>query len=64
VQWLHTGGHTPRFLCLTPDASALVVANEDGDTVVGFTLDKQGLPTAPAAQALTHTGSPVCVVFR
>lgn len=63
VQWLHTGGHTPRFLCLTPDASALVVANEGSDTLVCFSLDKQGLPTGFTAQVLAGTGSPVCVVF-
>ncbi len=63
VQWLHTGGRTPRFLCLTSDARALIVANENSDTLVRFSLDKQGLPITPAAQVLARTGSPVCVAL-
>lgn len=57
--WTSTLGRTPRFIALTPEANALIVANEGTHEVVQFGLDHQGLPTAGIVVA--HPGSPVCV---
>jgi 6-phosphogluconolactonase len=57
--WVHTLGHTPRFIGLTPDGNTLVVANEDTDTLVHFALDEKGQPGE--SLVLAHIGSPVCV---
>lgn len=61
LRWVPTQRHTPRFITLTPTADALIVANEDSDTVLRFALDGDGLPGE--GQVVTHTGSPVCVSF-
>lgn len=59
IRWVSTQGRTPRFITLTPTADALIVANEDSDTVLRFELDGQGLPGE--GRVIAHTGSPVCV---
>ena len=61
MHWLPTLGRTPRFVMLTPAADALIVANEDSDTVVRFPLGDDGLPRE--GQVVAQTGSPVCVSF-
>ncbi len=57
--WTRTGGSTPRFIALTPEADALIVANEGSHEVLHFPLDNAGIPTAGTVVA--RTGSPVCV---
>jgi 6-phosphogluconolactonase len=58
-----SGGKTPRFLSLSPDARHLYVLNEDSDEIVPFNVD-------PSSGDLTHSGlstrcgSPVCMIFR
>lgn len=59
LRWLDTQGRTPRFITLTPAADALIVANEDSDTVLRFPLDEEGTPGEGVVVA--QTGSPVCV---
>jgi len=55
-----TGGGFPRGFGLDPSGRCAIVANQDGDNVLVFTID-------PATGALTHTGctlnlpKPVCV---
>jgi len=61
LRWLPASGRTPRFLMLTPEADALLVANEDSDAVVRFPLDGDGVPGD--GRVVAQTGSPVCVSF-
>lgn len=61
LRWLPTRGRTPRFITLTPNADALIVANEDSDAVLRFPLNEEGLPGEGVVMA--QTGSPVCVSF-
>lgn len=55
--WAPVGGSVPRFICTDParGAGAVLVANEDADTVVAV---GGGGPELRA-----RTGSPVCIVF-
>lgn len=59
--WLPVLGRTPRFIGLSPAADALIVANEDSDTLVRFPLDTHGLPGVGVV--IATTGNPVCITF-
>jgi len=48
--WTPSGGRDPRFMTLTPDGKHLLVANEQGDSLVEFAID-------PASGDLAQTGS-------
>ncbi|MDP4006181.1 lactonase family protein [Methylobacterium sp. NEAU K] len=48
--WTPSGGRDPRFMTLGPDGSRLLVANEQGDSLVEFAID-------PGSGDLTLTGS-------
>lgn len=37
--WTPSGGAVPRFMTLSPDAEHLLVANEQGDSIVTFAVD-------------------------
>ncbi|MGU3665515.1 lactonase family protein [Methylobacterium sp. A49B] len=48
--WTQAGGRDPRFMVLAPDGEHLLVANEQGDSLVEFAID-------PTSGDLTRTGS-------
>jgi 6-phosphogluconolactonase len=48
--WTSSGGRDPRFMTLAPDAAHLLVANEQGDSLVEFAIDAE-------SGDLTRTGS-------
>ncbi|MDH2309546.1 lactonase family protein [Methylobacterium brachiatum] len=48
--WTPSGGRDPRFMTLAPDGGHLLVANEQGDSLVEFAID-------PGSGDLTQTGS-------
>jgi 6-phosphogluconolactonase (cycloisomerase 2 family) len=48
--WTRSGGRDPRFMTLTPDGERLIVANEQGDSLVEFAID-------PDSGDLAQTGS-------
>jgi 6-phosphogluconolactonase len=48
--WTSSGGRDPRFMTLAPDGRHLLVANEQGDSLVEFAID-------PGSGDLTPTGS-------
>ncbi|MDF2598376.1 MAG: lactonase family protein [Methylobacterium brachiatum] len=48
--WTLSGGRDPRFMTLAPDGGHLLVANEQGDSVVEFAID-------PGSGDLSQTGS-------
>ncbi|MFB0489522.1 6-phosphogluconolactonase [Methylobacterium sp. OAE515] len=59
--WTPSGGRDPRFMTLAPDGKHLLVANEQGDSLVEFTID-------PATGDLSRTGtrtslSPCTIAF-
>jgi 6-phosphogluconolactonase (cycloisomerase 2 family) len=60
-QWVPTLGRTPRFFALGPDQRFLYVANQDGHSIVGYRIRRDGrlAPTALRAKV----GSPACIVF-
>lgn len=63
VQWVSSGGRTPRFFTFDPTGRFLFAANEDSDTIVTFAVDAATGRLAPTGHVI-RTGSPVCVVFR
>jgi 6-phosphogluconolactonase (cycloisomerase 2 family) len=62
VEWVATGGRTPRFFTLDRRGNFLYAANQDSDTIVPFRVDPQSGTLTPLAEIIT-TGSPVCIVF-
>ncbi len=63
VQWMPSGGRTPRFFTIDPSGRFLFAANEDSDTIVTFQIDASSGRLAQSGQVI-RTGSPVCIVFR
>ncbi|EHM00050.1 hypothetical protein HMPREF9946_02744 [Acetobacteraceae bacterium AT-5844] len=63
VQWLPSGGRTPRFFTFDPTERFLFVANEDDDTIQRFRVDASSGRLIDDGLA-TRTGSPVCIVFH
>jgi 6-phosphogluconolactonase (cycloisomerase 2 family) len=62
VQWVATGGRTPRFFTLDPQGNFLYAANQDSDTIVPFRVDPQSGTLSPVGDVIT-TGTPVSIVF-
>jgi 6-phosphogluconolactonase (cycloisomerase 2 family) len=60
-QWVPTLGRTPRFFALGPDQRFLYVANQDGRSIVGYRIGREGR-LAPTAVRV-KVGSPACIVF-
>lgn len=56
-------GLTPRFICFNEDATQLIVANEDSDTIRFFNIDLETGHLTFADKTIT-TGSPTCVIFK
>jgi 6-phosphogluconolactonase len=56
-----TGGRTPRSFAIDPAGRFLVVANQDSDTLVTFSIDAQSRKLRPVHAANAPT--PVCVAF-
>jgi 6-phosphogluconolactonase (cycloisomerase 2 family) len=50
IGWTPSGGRDPRFMTLAPDGKHLLVANEQGDSLVEFAID-------PDTGDLSRTGS-------
>ena len=61
VQWVASGGRTPRFITLDPAGRTLYAANEDDDSIMAFAVAEGRL--SPAG-TVARTGSPVCILFR
>jgi 6-phosphogluconolactonase (cycloisomerase 2 family) len=60
--WVPSGGKTPRFFALSADGIALFVANEEGNNIVRYAVDrKTGL--LDAMTVVAETGSPTSIVF-
>ncbi|MBO5597862.1 MAG: lactonase family protein [Oribacterium sp.] len=63
IQNITTKGQQPRFICMTPDDSYLLAANELTDTITVFNVDKNtGMLSDSGSQI--ETESPVCVAFN
>lgn len=58
-----TAGRTPRFFAMLPEGRALLVANEDTDTITACSIDKATGHLSPASSTLS-VGSPVCILFK
>lgn len=63
VQWVPTGGKTPRFFGLDPDGTRLYAANQDSDNITIFAVDTENGTLTPTGQVVP-TGSPVCIVIN
>lgn len=57
-----TQGKNPRSITLDPAGLFLLAANQDSDNVVTFRID-QSTGALTATGAITHTPSPVCLLF-
>ncbi len=59
---VHSGGQTPRNFAVHPSGHALLVANQDSDTVVPFEIDAvTGVPRQ--LDSTYNVSQPVCVTF-
>jgi 6-phosphogluconolactonase len=63
VQFISSGGRTPRFFAIEPSGRFCYVANEESDTIRRFNRD-QITGKLTATDDVTHTGSPVCILFK
>jgi 6-phosphogluconolactonase (cycloisomerase 2 family) len=60
-QWVPTKGDVPRFFALSPDQRFLYVANQGGNTIVTYRVERDGrLSPSPVR---VKVGSPACIVF-
>ena len=60
-QWVPTHGGTPRFFAFDPDQRFLYIANQDGRSIVGYRVGRDGR-LAPS-RLRVKVGSPACIVF-
>jgi 6-phosphogluconolactonase len=60
-QWVPTHGRTPRFFTFDPAQRFLYVANQDGRSIVGYRVGRDGR-LAPT-RIRVKVGSPACIVF-
>ena len=60
-QWVPTLGSTPRFFTFDPAERFLYVANQDGRSIVGYRVARDGR-LAPT-RLRVKVGSPACIVF-
>ncbi len=63
VQYVPTGGKTPRGFGIDPTGSYLIAANQDTNSLVVFRIDAKTGRLTPTGQKL-DVQSPVCVVFE
>jgi 6-phosphogluconolactonase (cycloisomerase 2 family) len=61
VGWTPTEGRDPRFMTLTPKGDCLLVANEQGDSIVAFAIDAAS--GSLAAQRTMPSASPSTIAF-
>jgi 6-phosphogluconolactonase len=62
LDWVPAQGRTPRFITLSPENSALFIANEESHVIVRYNVDHvTGLLARPVTVA--ETGSPTCILF-
>jgi 6-phosphogluconolactonase len=62
VQYVPTGGKTPRGFGIDPTGSYLIAGNQDSDSLVVFRIDAKTGHLTPTGQK-EEVGSPICVVF-
>jgi 6-phosphogluconolactonase len=60
-QWVPTKGKVPRFFCFDPAQRFLYVANQGGDTIFGYKVERDGKLSPTAIKV--KVGSPACIVF-
>ena len=60
-QWAPTKGSTPRFFTIDPSGRFLYVANQDGHTIIGYRVGRDGKLTPTPIRV--RVGSPACIVF-
>ena len=63
IAWNETLGLTPRFATISTDGNALLVANEDSDTIRIFTINPQSGMLTYSGTTI-ETGSPTCIAFK
>lgn len=62
IEFVKTGGKTPRNFAITPDGQFLLAANQGSDSITVFTVDmKTGKLTATSQSA--RVAKPVCLIF-
>ncbi len=62
IQQIDSGGEVPRDFEITPSGEHLLVAHQNSDTIVVFTIDQESGRLASAGKSL-RVPTPVCVTF-
>ncbi len=62
VEWISSGGKTPRNFEIDPTGKWLLVANQDSDNIVIFLIDQVNGKLIQTSQ-LSGVSSPVCIRF-
>ena len=57
-----SGGRTPRCFSIDPTGHFLLVANQNSNNVVAYSIDAETGRLTPTGQEL-KVGNPVCVIF-
>jgi 6-phosphogluconolactonase (cycloisomerase 2 family) len=60
-QWVPTKGGTPRFFTFDPTGRFLYIANQDGHTIIGYRVGRDGRLSPTSIKV--RVGSPACIVF-
>ncbi|MDZ4199122.1 MAG: lactonase family protein [Kiritimatiellia bacterium] len=63
VQWIPSGGKSPRHFDLTPDSRFLLAAHQDTDDIFVFRVDP-GTGRLASTEFSIRVPAPVCVLFR
>jgi 6-phosphogluconolactonase len=63
IQYVPTGGKTPRSFGIDPTGSYLIAANQDSNTLVVFRIDAKTGRLTPTGQK-EDVQAPICVVFQ
>ena len=61
--YVHTGGKTPRDFSIHPNGKSLIVANQDSNNLVVFTIDPRSGEIKQKSQTPVTISQPTCVTF-
>ena len=63
IGYVSNEGKTPRFMCFNEDATEIIVANEDSDTIKFFAINQETGELKYTGKTI-ETGSPTSVIYK